>query len=87
MTDNEKKLLISLIMMVKQYLGDADEVYNQSMSAGEHAFLVLEDFGLMEVLNPQVPCTGRWTEAGKNFIEEWIDAPLHAPHQNQHRPL
>jgi hypothetical protein len=79
MTDNEKKLLIALIMIVKQYLGDGDEVYNSSMSAGEHAFLVLEDFGLMKVLNPQVPCTGRWTEAGKSFIEEFIDGPSRRP--------
>jgi hypothetical protein len=68
MTDREKKLLIALVKMVEQYLGiNEDDVDSRSMSAGEHAIEALADFGLMEVVNTRF---GRWTEAGKRFIEE-----------------
>lgn len=68
MTDSEKKLLIALVRMVRQYLDDyGDEVDSRSMSAGEQAIAALADFGLMEVVNTRF---GRWTEAGKQFLAE-----------------
>jgi hypothetical protein len=68
MTDSEKKLLISLVLMVQQYLDKyGDEVDSRSMSAGEHAIEVLAEFGLMENVNIRF---GRWTEAGKQFRRE-----------------
>jgi hypothetical protein len=70
MTDSEKKLLIALAQMVKQYLDErGGEVDSLSMSAGEHAIEALSAFGLMEPVNSRI---GRWTEAGKKFIEEYV---------------
>jgi hypothetical protein len=67
-TDNEKKLLIALVKMVRQYLDRyEDEVDTRAMSAGEHAVRALADFGLMVRINTRF---GRWTEAGKRFLEE-----------------
>jgi hypothetical protein len=63
MTDSEKKLVIALVWMVRQYLDEhGDEVDSRSMSAGERAIAALADFGLMEVVNTRF---GRWTEAGR----------------------
>jgi len=68
MTGSEKKLLIALAGMVEQYLDSyEDEVDTLSMSAGEHAIEALADFGLMEVVSTRF---GRWTEAGKEFVEK-----------------
>jgi hypothetical protein len=68
MTDSEKKLLIALVLMVRQYLRQyGDEVDSLAESAGEHAIEALADFGLMEAVNTRF---GRWTEAGKQFLEE-----------------
>jgi hypothetical protein len=70
MTDSEKKILIALILMVRQYLDEyGDEVDSRSMSAGEHAIEALADFGLMEAVNTRF---GRWTEAGKQFLREEV---------------
>jgi hypothetical protein len=67
MTDREKKLLVALTKMVDQYLDCyQDEVDSCSMSAGEHAIEALAEFGLMDVVNARF---GRWTEAGKKFVE------------------
>jgi hypothetical protein len=83
MTDSEKKLLIALIQMVKQYLEErGGEVSNDCMSAGEHAFEVLAAFGLMKLTGPG---TGRWTEAGNEFIDEWVYPPLQIHRPNQTR--
>jgi hypothetical protein len=77
MTENEKKLLIALVQMVKQYLDEkGGEVYSLSMSAGEHAIEALANFGLMESANP---ASGRWTEAGNEFIEEYVYPPYYPP--------
>jgi hypothetical protein len=77
MTDSERKLLIALVLMVKQYLdergGDLD---SYSMSAGEHAIEALVAFGLMELAAPPFPGRGRWTEAGNEFIDEWVYPPM-----------
>ena len=68
MTDSEKKLLTALVAMVHQHLhAYGDEVDNLAESAGERAFQVLADFGLMELANTRF---ARWTEAGKKFLEE-----------------
>jgi hypothetical protein len=68
MTDREKNLLVALAKMVDQYLDSyEDEVDSRSMSAGEHAIEALAEFGLMDVVNTRF---GRWTEAGKKFLEE-----------------
>ena len=68
MTDREKKLLVALAKMVDQYLDSyEDEVDSHSMSAGEHAIMALAEYGLMENINARF---GRWTEAGKKFVEE-----------------
>jgi hypothetical protein len=77
MTENEKKLLIALVQMVKQYLDEkGGEVYSLSMSAGEHAIEVLAQFGLMVSTNP---ASGRWTEAGKEFIDQCVYPPYRPP--------
>jgi hypothetical protein len=74
MTDSEKKLLIALARMVQQYLREyGDEVDSLAESAGEHAIEALAHFGLMESVNTRF---GRWTEAGKQFLE---DAGIHDP--------
>jgi hypothetical protein len=79
MTDGEKKLLIALVQMVKQYLDEqGDLVDSLSMSAGEHAIEALSAFGLMESVNPRI---GRWTRAGNEFIEEYVYPPFRAPNQ------
>jgi hypothetical protein len=80
MTDSEKKLLIALVQMVKQYLDEhGDEVDSLSMSAGEHAIEALAAFGLMERANPRM---GRWTRAGNEFIEEYVYPPFRRPSAN-----
>jgi hypothetical protein len=74
MTDGEKKLLIALVQMVKQYLDEhGDEVDSLSMSAGEHAIEALAAFGLMERVNPRV---GRWTRSGSDFIGKCVYPPF-----------
>jgi hypothetical protein len=53
MTDSEKKRLIALVKMVKQYLGEhGDQVESLSMDAGKHAIEPLAAFGLMESVTP-----------------------------------
>jgi hypothetical protein len=54
--------------MVDQYLersGD-DVIDTLSMSAGENAISVLEEYGLVEVLPGGR--LAKWTEAGKKFL-------------------
>ena len=68
MTDSEKKILIALVLMVRQYLHKYDdEVDSLAESAGEHAIEALAEFGLMEAVNTHF---GRWTEAGKQLLKE-----------------
>jgi hypothetical protein len=68
MTDSEKKLLTALVAMVQQHLpNDDDEVDTLAASAGQLAIEALADFGLMEIVDTRF---GRWTEAGRVFLEE-----------------
>jgi hypothetical protein len=68
MSDRERKLLTALAMMVDQHLDEyMDEVYSHPMSAGEHAIQALAEFGLMQTVGTRF---GRWSEAGKQFLEE-----------------
>ena len=69
--DRQKRLLLALVKMVRQYLEHYDDglVETLSMSAGEHAIAVLEEYGLMTVERPGQRF-GRWTEAGETFWEQ-----------------
>jgi len=82
MADNERTLLIALVLMVRQYLDEYDdEVDSRSISAGEHAIEALAAFGLMEVVNTRF---GRWTDAGKKLLTEigcGISEPIDHPGQ------
>jgi hypothetical protein len=66
MDDREKRLLVALVKMVRQYLDHADDgvVDSLSMSAGEHAIAVLAEYGLMEVISGRA---GRWTKKSEEF--------------------
>jgi hypothetical protein len=80
MTDSEKQLLIALVKMVKQYLGEqGDQVDSLSMDAGEHAIEALAAFGLMESVNPRM---GRRTPAGSKFIRDYVYPPYRSPSRN-----
>ena len=80
MTDGERKLLIALVQMAKQYLDEhGDVVDSLSMSAGEHTIEALAAFGLMEQINTR---TGRWTPAGEKFIAEYVYRPFRSPSRN-----
>jgi len=75
MTDNEKRLLVTLIWMVEQHLRRYDdEVDSIAETAGQRAIETLAGFGLMEVVDTRF---GRWTEAGKRFRRE--EAEIRAP--------
>ncbi len=65
MTDQEREVLRSLAQMCFQYLGQ-DEMDNQCMSAGEHAFAVLEKHGLVRTNGNGRLAT--WTEAGRLLL-------------------
>lgn len=71
MTDNEKKLLIALAMMVRQYLAESgNTVSSGAMSAGEHAIEALDAFGLMVSDQSLI---GTWTSEGVKFLEEFVE--------------
>ncbi len=64
LSPRELRLVDALVRMTAQYLDHGHCLYNYSMSAGERAFLVLEELGLVARDNAAV---GRWTEAGRRF--------------------
>lgn len=63
MDEREKRLLVALVKMVRQYLEHRPGglVDSYSMSAGEHAISVLAEYGLMQTETARF---GLWTEAG-----------------------
>ena len=66
MTEQEREILRSLAWMCFQYLGQED-LDNQSMSAGEGAFVVLEKHGLVRTSGGGRLAT--WTEAGRALLD------------------
>ena len=64
MTEAEKRLLVALARMCKQYLEDGGELDHMCMSAGEDAVELLVQYGLV------APCRrgGTWTEAGTALL-------------------
>jgi hypothetical protein len=67
-TDLEKKLLTPLALMVAQYCTIGRTLDNKAMHAGEMAFMVLAEYGLL-TMKPDVYRFADWTEAGLQVLE------------------
>ncbi len=65
MTKEEERLLAALAKMASQYLETNGVLDHMWMSAGEDAFSVLSDYGLVEADSGR---GATWTEAGKAFL-------------------
>ncbi len=70
MTDDERELLTALAKMARQYLTrdeEKGELDSLCMSAGEHALLQLEKYGLVTIERPHIRIA-YWTESGWDVV-------------------
>ena len=70
MDNREKRLLAALAAMAYQYLHRQKEdiLDSDAMDAGEHAILVLAEYGMVEV-DQRGRILGRWTNAGRELLK------------------
>jgi hypothetical protein len=74
MSEREKKLLMALVCMAKQYLNNTtnegvEVLDSYAMGAGEEAILLLAEYGLVELMKGG-RIGGYWTEAGNKLWED-----------------
>jgi hypothetical protein len=67
---SEQKAVRALAWMVEQYLSrhDTSELDNMCMGAGELAYEVLAEWGLLTIADGQYR-SAEWTEAGRDLLE------------------
>jgi hypothetical protein len=66
MTDTERRLLVALAWMCKQYLSGRNSTLNhQFISAAENAVDLLVQYGLVAYDGPNAV----WTDEGQKFLE------------------
>jgi hypothetical protein len=69
MSQREHRLLVALTLMVDQYLSiGGGTLDNLAMHAGETAFRVLSDHGLVTLDNGEGSRFAKWTDAGRQLL-------------------
>ena len=70
MDDREKRLLVALAKMAEHWLyrPQYDVLDSDAMDAGEHAIVILAEYGLVEA-DKRGRILGRWTEAGRELVK------------------
>ena len=70
MDNREKRLLVALAKMADHWLYRRQQgvLDSDAMDAGEHAILILAEYGLVEADN-RSRILGRWTEAGRELLK------------------